>query len=121
MVKHALVIEDQILIAMAIQDKLAEFGYDYVEVATSQDQATELARRRCPDLITADDRLEQGSGLEAIRTICKGKAIPVVFMTADPLPIQEKVADAVFLLKPFSSHALARAIEQATQRSGVYS
>lgn len=78
--KHALIIEDNALIALMIRDYLEECGYDSVDLASTQGEAIQLAEQRCPDLITADDSLEHGSGVEAIRHICRGKAIPVIFI-----------------------------------------
>ena len=76
-------------------------------------QAIVLAEQRCPDLITADDRLEPGSGIEAIRHICRDNAIPVIFIVADPENVERSLPNALLLLKPFSEAALASAIQSA--------
>jgi CheY-like chemotaxis protein len=110
---HALVIEDRFLIAMAIQDELLECGYDSVAMASSQQEAIQLAQQQCPDLITADDQLDEGSGVAAIREICKDRELPVVFITADPHRIKQAVPDAIIILKPFSARELVGAIDQA--------
>lgn len=117
---HALVIEDVFLIAMAIQDELQDCGYDTVDIAASESEAIRLASETCPDLITADDKLEEGSGINAIRIICKDLALPVVVITADARGILEKVPDAVCLLKPFTHRELAAAIEQASLSPRTY-
>lgn len=111
--KHALVIEDFYLIASMLQDCLKDYGYTTVDVASSQAQAIEMAEQRCPDLITADDRLEQGTGIEAIRHICRDQAIPVVFIVADETNVKKMLPDAILLLKPYSESALAAAIKLA--------
>ena len=111
--KHALIIEDNFLIALMIREHLEECGYDTVDIATSQAQAIVLAEQRCPDLITADDRLEPGSGIEAIRHICRDNAIPVIFIVADPENVERSLPNALLLLKPFSEAALASAIQSA--------
>ena len=51
--KHALVIEDFPVIAMSIQDELADLGYS-AAIAASEAEAVALAEERCPDLIIAD-------------------------------------------------------------------
>ena len=111
--KHALIIEDNELIAVMIRDYLEECGYGSVDLASTQAAAVELAGLRCPDLITADDRLEFGSGIEAIQQICGDRAIPVIFITADSEDLERALPKALFLLKPFSEQALARAIQAA--------
>jgi len=74
-----------------------------------------LAQERCPDLITADDRLGDGSGIGAVRHICRDQTIPVVFITADPQHIAQTVPHAVILEKPFTHAGLVRAINRAVQ------
>ena len=111
--KHALIIEDNAIIALMLREFLEGHGYDSVDLASTQAQAIKLAERRCPDLITADDRLEQGSGVEATRHICRDRAIPVIFITADPVDVDKRLPNALYLLKPFSEECLARAIQAA--------
>jgi CheY-like chemotaxis protein len=78
--RHALVIEDNPLIAMMIKGHLREHGFTSVAVTRSQHEAISFAEKRCPDFITADDRLDGGSGVEAIRHICRERPIPVMFI-----------------------------------------
>ncbi len=111
--KHALIVEDNALIAMMIQKHLTELGYDSSDIATTQAEAIRLAEYRCPDLITADDRLERGSGVQAVRHICRNIAIPVIFIVADPANIEAAFPNAISLLKPFSGASLAKAIRLA--------
>jgi len=118
--KHALIIEDHPLIALTLADELRDLGYSSVNIAVSQDEAIRSAEEMCPDLITVDARLDSGSGIAAIRHICRDKAIPVVFVTADPMGIRLAIPDAVILEKPFSNHHLATAILQAVKGARIY-
>lgn len=113
--KHALIIEDRELIAVMIENELIEFGYSSADRATSERDAIRFAERRCPDLVTADDHLSEGSGIAAVRHICRHQTIPVVFITGDPEHIEQAVPDAVILEKPFSYSGLARAIRLAVE------
>ena len=70
---HALIIEDEALIAMAIEDALLTCGFTSFEVAASAQDAMAAAARKCPDLITADVELRPGSGIDAVQSICCGK------------------------------------------------
>ena len=119
-VKHALIIEDIAIIAAMIRDYHEECGYDSVDLASTQGEAIQLAERRCPDLITADDKLDHGSGIEAIRHICHDRAIPVIFIVADPTNVKRALPNALFLQKPFSERALASAIQAAEKAPQLF-
>ena len=118
--KHALIIEDNAIIAAMIRDYLEECGYGSVDLASTQSEAIHLAERRCPDLITADDILLHGSGVEAIRHICHDRAIPVIFIIADPTNVERALPNALLLQKPFSEVALASAIQAAEKAPQVF-
>ena len=112
---HALIIEDQFLIATLIEDELRELGYTSFRTVDRQSDAVEAARLRCPDLITADDRLTEGSGIEAVRLICRGASIPVVFIVGDPEGFVAPIAGAVLIGKPFGGTRLHQAVAEAIQ------
>ena len=97
---------------MMIQDELADLGYS-VAIAPTEAQAIALAETRCPDLIMADARLEEGSGVEAVRQICRDRPIPVIFMTGDLDAVPVATGDAVLLEKPFTLGELRFGIETA--------
>ena len=62
---HALIIEQDYWIIVMIEDVLRELGYNSFDSAASVEGAILSAARNCPDLITADLRLDTGTGLEA--------------------------------------------------------
>lgn len=119
--KHALIIEDSEIISLMIEDELAELGFTSSARAASQSQAIQLAEDMCPDLITADDRLSDGSGIAAVRHICRHEAIPVLFITGDPKQIKDAIPDAVILEKPFTHADLAHAVRLALETARIYS
>lgn len=111
--KHALVIEDFPVIAMSIQDELADMGFS-AAIAATEAEAVALAEERCPDLIIADVRLAQGCGIEAVRRICGGRSIDVIFMSGDSEAVGGgATGEACFLSKPFTSTALKSRIDAA--------
>jgi CheY-like chemotaxis protein len=111
--KHALIIEDFPIIAMSIHDELAEMGYSPT-IAATEGEAIALAEKHCPDLIIADLRLAQGSGIDAVRRICRGRPIAVIFMSGDDEAIDNvATGEASFLSKPFTSTALRSVIDTA--------
>ena len=104
---HALIIEDELLIAAAIEYVLRDCGFDSFDIATSSLAATAAAARRCPDLITADVTLAAGDGIEAIRIICREPSIPVIFITGHvAAEVRQQVPDYPVLGKPFSEQTL---------------
>lgn len=109
---HALIIEDQAMIAMSIEDALRDCGCTSFEVASSVEAAIAAAELRCPDIITADVQLKPGCGIDAVQTICANKYIPVVYITGTPADVQERVSDHVIVRKPFSSAQIAEAVER---------
>jgi CheY-like chemotaxis protein len=109
---HALIIEDEALIAIGIEAALREIGFTSFDIAVSVEEAVAAAGGRCPELITADVRLGVGCGIDAIETICSEKPIPVVFITASPADVRERCPDHVVLTKPFSPAGLAEAVQQ---------
>jgi DNA-binding response OmpR family regulator len=110
---HALIIEDEYLLAMALEDALRELGYESFDIATSVPAAIAAAEERCPDLIVADQRLDSGTGTDAVRRICAGKTIAVVFVTGSGEEVLAELPLAVVLEKPLALGALDRAVARA--------
>lgn len=111
---HALIIEDEPITAMLIEDQLRALGYISVAFAVTEAEAVAEARRRCPDLITADVRLPEGCGIAAVEAICEGRRIPVVFITGSAPEVRTRLRTAVVVPKPFSAHHISDAIWAAT-------
>lgn len=107
---HALIIEDEFMIAAAIEYVLRDCGFDSFDFAPSKETAIAAAGRRRPDLITADVQLESGSGLEAVATICERPSIPVIFITASADQVKEQESRYAVLNKPFSEQTLTYAV-----------
>jgi DNA-binding response OmpR family regulator len=109
---HALIIEDEFLIAAMIEDVLRDIGFTTFDWALTQEQAIDLAKDRRPDLITADVMLNPGNGVEAVREIRHDLDVPVVFVTSTPE--SAKTVDRVSVVrKPFTEEQLRRALERS--------
>ena len=107
---HALIIEDEPIIAMLIEDHLRTLGYTSVDFAVTEAEAVAAAGRRCPDLITSDVRLSEGCGIAAVQSICGGKPIPVVFITATAGEVRARLGEAIVVAKPFGPAHLRDAV-----------
>lgn len=110
---HALIIEDEYFITMVIEDSLRPLGYTSFDVAHCLSDAVEAAKSRCPDLIISDQRLADGMGTDAVSAICSHKIIPVVFVTASPEDVKERLPDAIIVEKPFHHRAVEAAVRRA--------
>ena len=114
---HALIIEDEMMIAAAIEFVLRDCGFDSFDVAASAYEAIRAAARHFPDLITADITLSEGDGIDAIRIICRNPAIPVIFITGHAAAeIRAKVPKYPVLTKPFSEQTLTYAVAASLGR-----
>ncbi|MGZ8282077.1 MAG: response regulator [Allosphingosinicella sp.] len=114
-----MIIEDQFLVAAQIEDVLREMGYSEFDFADSERDALQAARANCPDLITADQRLIEGTGLRAVAAICAEHGdIPTVYITAFQNEVREVLPAAVIVRKPFGSRLLQEAVARAIVLDG---
>ena len=113
---HAFIIEDEYLIARALQDALEPLGFTSFSFARSEDAAVQGAKGESIDLITADVRLLPGNGLAAVEAICSKRQIPVVFITGYARELDDRLkdrfADAAVIQKPFKGPELEAAVRQ---------
>lgn len=110
---HALIIEDEMLIAMDVERVLRECGFSSVAIAISEEEAITAAADQCPDLITCDVRLNPGSGIEAIASICRQRSIPVIFLTGSPDEARRRYPSHAVLTKPFTEAGVRREVSLA--------
>ena len=108
---HALIIEDESLIAMAIEDALRACGFTSFDFAVSAEEAVSAAERRCPDMITADVELRPGCGITTVQSICSDQAIPVLFITGSPREVRLRMPGHALIEKPFSADHVMDAIK----------
>ena len=119
-----LVVEDEAVIALRLQKRLKEMGYDVPDIAYSGEDAVEKAGRLKPDLVLMDimipDKLD---GIEAAKIVKAEFDIPVIFLTAfseDKILKRAKQAEPFgYLLKPFQDREIKAAIEVALYKKGM--
>lgn len=115
--KTIIIVEDEIITAMDIQMQLELSGY-MVQVASSGEEAIEMAVRLRPDLILMDIVLKgEMDGTQAAQCISDLYKIPIVFLSAfndDYTFKRAKLSDPYgYLTKPFETRDLHRAVELA--------
>lgn len=109
---HAYIIEDEYLIAKALQNMLEDLGFTKFSFARSEDAAILGANEGNFDLVTADVRLIPGDGVKAVETICAARQLPVLFITGYREELEERKPDAVVLQKPVKPDELAVAVRR---------
>ena len=112
---HALIIEDEPLIAMAIEDVLRDAGYFSFDFAVDAEEAIAATQRKCPDLITSDVMLAAGNGIDAIEAICSEQPLPVVFITGNASDVVARLPGFVIVPKPFSTADVLAAVQLAVR------
>jgi CheY-like chemotaxis protein len=109
---HVLIIEDEPLVALSIQDVLEQHGATSFSIAATEHDAVRLALAEPPALITSDVHLREGRGPLAVAAIHDQLGpIPVVYVTGSPAQCEPRSARVDIIEKPFSSEALARAVD----------
>jgi CheY-like chemotaxis protein len=106
---HALIIEDQIIIALEVEQLLREIGFASFDVAATPHDAIEMAQRHRPDLITADVRIVEGTGIEAVRAITEQLGeIPYIYVTGNVDMLPDVDAETI-VEKPINPRRFRRA------------
>ena len=88
------IVEDEVILAMALTLMLEDWGHQVVGTADSEAAALALVESERPDAVLMDIRLgRKDSGLRAARILRETTDIPIVFCTAyaDSLAIQAEV------------------------------
>lgn len=110
---HALVIEDEPLIAMHVGDIAEQAGASTIDFAHTQHEAVEAALRHRPDIIISDVRLLAGTGPEAVIVIRRAYGdIPVIFITGNPEDCVSCVEASTVLTKPVRADHLIREFQR---------
>ena len=114
-VRRAFVVEDEIMVAMYVEDLLTDLGYEVAAIATGFDQALPLARDGFFDFAVLDINLA-GRLSFPIADVLRERGIPFLFASGHGSKgVSEDYRNAVRLQKPFASRDLAQAISKLTQ------
>ncbi len=119
--KRILVAEDENIIAMEIQERLVEMGYEVPALAANKKEIIEKASQLQPDLVLMDIMLDgHMDGVVAAEEIRTRFDIPVVYLTAysdeDTLQKAKITEPYGFVLKPFDERELRNTIEIAVYK-----
>ena len=112
--RRILVVEDEMMIAMLVEDMLEELGCAVVGPAHALDAALALARTESAlDAALLDVNLS-GQPVFAVADALREKGVPAIFSTGyGDAGLREIDRGSPVLQKPFRAHDLARALNEA--------
>jgi len=112
--RRVLVVEDEMMIAMLVEDMLAELGCAVVGPAHALDDALELARTEHGlDVAVLDVNLG-GQPVFAVADALREKGVPAIFSTGyGDAGLREIDRGSQVLQKPFRAGDLAKALNAA--------
>jgi CheY-like chemotaxis protein len=111
-----LIIEDEMLIALDLEQLVENLGHHTIGIARTRAEAIALAKQRRPGLILADIQLADGSsGLEAVNDLLNTFEVPVIFITAHPerFLTGERPEPAFLIAKPYQQSTVSALVSQA--------
>ncbi|MDQ1230865.1 response regulator [Sphingomonas sp. SORGH_AS_0879] len=110
-----LVVEDEPLVAFDTEHVLVDADYEIVATVDQVSKAVTLIEGGTAiDLVLADVRLADGSGVDVARA-AHARDIPVLFLTGTPPDGVEDLAEGI-LMKPYGSRELLGAIAAIEER-----
>ena len=119
-----LIVEDEVIVAMELANRLGRLGYEVIGITERGEEAVVLARERRPDLVLMDIRLAGPmDGIEVAEQIRRDCDIPVIYLTAhsdgDTLERAKHSAPSGYLRKPFDERELEICLTMAFKRGGA--
>ena len=116
-----LIVEDEMIFALDLSERLKSGGYEICDLTASGEKAVENCRNQRPDIALIDISLRgDSSGIQTAREIRERFSVPVIFMTgyadAKTRGAAETVKPAAYLIKPFEIGELLDAIQSALER-----
>lgn len=110
--RRVLVVEDEMLVAMLIEDMLTDLGFEVVGPAMRLEAAMPLATEAELDFAVLDVNLGDRKSFP-VAEILRKRGVPFIFATGyGRRGVEESFKDVLTLSKPFESHQLQRALEQ---------
>ncbi|MDB5694773.1 MAG: transcriptional regulator [Sphingomonas bacterium] len=113
MSKTALIVEDEIFVALDLERILQDAGYKVVAIAADRQEAMEVADQ-C-QFAFVDVNLRDGcTGPSIALRMARDHGVKVVFVTANPAQIEQPTPALGFVRKPFSEASILAAARLAT-------
>jgi DNA-binding response OmpR family regulator len=110
---HALIIDDNMAVGRALQNRLSAFGFDSFDHTWTEQQAFEAASQRRPDLIVVGDHLASGSPIGVARELASTMDAPILAVTTGRFSVQRAVASGATVEGPYPLSQLDVALASA--------
>ncbi len=122
-VKHALIMDDNVAVSRAIRDRLKMFGFNSFDWTWAEHQALKAAAMRRPDLIVAGDTIVEGSPLRMAGELASSNRVPLLAIATQSFTLQRQTAGGEVFDGPYAlielDHALATmSAARATTNTG---
>lgn len=113
-----LIVEDDYLVALELEHRLTQAGFDLAGIAATAEEALELAAAKSPEVAIMDIRLAGVTdGVDVAMELMDRFSIPSIFATAHGDPATKKRAERAkplgWLEKPYSADELITLINAA--------
>ncbi len=118
--KKVLIVEDEMIIALTLEQMIKNMRHEVVSKVASGKQAVEKALQLKPDIILMDIRLKgKMDGIDTIKKIQHKKAdIPVIYVTGSSNSRYIERIKATkyidFIRKPITQHQLMQSFKKAS-------
>ena len=117
--RKVLVVEDEMMVAMLIEDMLDEFGCKLVGPATNVPRALDLIGKEQVEVAVLDLNLD-GQDTYAIADALQRKKVPFIFATGyGSTGLRKEYGNSPVLQKPFQAKDLETALAEALAGSNV--
>ncbi len=118
-VQRVLVVEDEMMVAMLVEDMLVDMGFDVVGPASRLSDGLHLAEHETLDLAVLDVNLN-GVRSFPIAAVLAGRGIPFVFATGyGTVGVEADFPGVPVVSKPFTSDRLDEALAKVRARSSL--
>ncbi len=121
---RALIVEDEILIAEELRERLTHLGFFPIAIVDSAEEGIAIAIQERPDLVLMDIRLRgEKDGVQAAEEIRRQVDVPIVYLTAysdqQTVDRAKRSEHDGYILKPFHRCELQSTIEVALKRHAI--
>ena len=122
--ERVLIVEDENVVALFLQKKLQNLGYDTVYVVSSSEKALEIAQEKRPEVVLMDINIEGDmDGIETADILMNKYDLVVIYLTAysDQQTVERAKATEPYgyLIKPFEPREIKVAIDMALYKHEV--
>lgn len=117
--RDVLIVEDELLVALDLEDILVRSGYDVLAIVSDLKDATRIDR--APRVALVDLNLRDGpTGNRIAQDLAQKYGTRIVFVTANPAQISEPPPTAIgYVQKPFRAETVLSALAAAMQSANA--